>query len=140
MKRISVALSLGLCLAWPGLRLSAQEPSKSFTPEFTGRTGDKSEGFCSLRLVIGGETEVVLQGNKVTLRAIRGRLGYSVHSVCSEPFPGRVPDWFIFTKQSGRGQAVLREAPLGDLSRVVVRVFDQAQDNDEYVLMYRWRP
>ncbi|MDX2150211.1 MAG: hypothetical protein SFV54_05720 [Bryobacteraceae bacterium] len=107
----------------------------SFRPRFES-TNDSSSGRCRLRIRVDDEAEVMMQGDTVRVRVIRGGPARDDGSECTAPLPRTVRE-FDFEKTDGRGRAELISRPDRG-NRLLVRVRDSGGGDDKYTLDFRW--
>ena len=117
--------------------LQAQE--SDFQPRFTSFDRDAREGYCKLRVRVDHETEVIMFGDRVTLRTIQGRPSYDVGSECSSPLPRRGIVDFDFRQTDGPGRADVVDSPDRADGRLAIHVVDPRDGDHKYTLEFRWR-
>jgi hypothetical protein len=117
--------------------LQAQE--SNFQPRFTSYDRDAREGFCKLRVRVDDVTDVIMFGDRVTLRTIRGRPSYDVGSECSSPLPRRGIVDFDFRQTDGPGRANVVDSPDRADGRLMIHVVDPRDGDHKYTLEFRWR-
>jgi hypothetical protein len=133
---IAVLLTAAGILA--GLAAAQPVPTTEFRPRFTSSL-DSREGSCKLRLRIDDEAEVVMRGDRVFVRALRGAPARDVGSECTGPLPSRGIQDFEFEQTDGRGRAEVIERPdRRNNSRLVIAVRDEKGGDDKYTLEFRW--
>ncbi|MCZ2074700.1 MAG: hypothetical protein HUU41_01495 [Bryobacteraceae bacterium] len=110
----------------------------TFTPRFDSTDWNRSSGECKIRVRIDDEAEVIVYGNQVSIRTLRGRAGTDAGSECTSPLPvGGVQD-FNFRKTDGRGRVDLTARPDNRSGRAVFRVRDSEGGDDKYTIEFRW--
>jgi hypothetical protein len=135
---IVTAAVLVAAIAFAGLAAAQSVPTTEFRPRFTSSL-DAREGSCKLRLRIDDEVEVVMRGDRVFARAVRGAAARDVGSECTGPLPSRGIQDFEFQQTDGRGRAEVIERPdRRNNSRVVIAVRDDKGGDDKYTLEFRW--
>jgi hypothetical protein len=134
--RLPAIMALGLVLCGGA---GAQElPGAEFRPRFTSGV-DPFEGSCKLRVRIDEEAELIMRGDVVTLRPLKGGPGRDLGSECTAPLPSRGILEFDFRKTDGRGTAEVLERPdRRNHSRVVIRIRDPKNGDDKYTLEFQW--
>ncbi|HEU0142537.1 MAG TPA: hypothetical protein VFQ79_22635, partial [Bryobacteraceae bacterium] len=70
----------------------------TFTPRFESTDSNRSSGECKIRVRIDEEAEVIVNGNRVSIRTLRGRPGTDAGSECTSPLPVRGVQDFNFRK------------------------------------------
>jgi hypothetical protein len=124
--------------AFGGFAAAQTVPTTEFRPRFSSRLNSR-EGSCKLRLRIDDEAEVIMQGERVVVRALRGAPARDAGSECTGPLPARGVQDFEFEQTDGRGRAEVIERPdRRNNSRVVIAVRDDKGGDDKYTLEFRW--
>lgn len=110
----------------------------TFTPRFDSTDSNRSSGECKIRVRIDDEAEVIVNGNRVSIRTLRGRAGTDAGSECTSPLPVRGIQNFDFRKTDGRGRVELTTRPDNRSGRAVFRVRDSEGGDDKYTIEFQW--
>jgi hypothetical protein len=138
--RIALSVFTGFTLIAPFLATSSVTAQESnFQPRFNTGDRDAREGYCKLRIRVDNVTDVIMFGDRVTLRTVRGRPSFDVGSECSSPLPRRGIVDFDFRQTDGPGRANVVDAPDRGDGRVVIHVVDPGDGDHKYTLEFRWR-
>ncbi|MCL4850787.1 MAG: hypothetical protein KJZ78_05330 [Bryobacteraceae bacterium] len=110
----------------------------TFTPRFESTDSNRSSGECKIRVRIDEEAEVIVNGNRVSIRTLRGRAGTDAGSECTSPLPVRGVQDFNFRKTDGRGRVELTARPDNRSGRAVFLVRDSEGGDDKYTIEFQW--
>ncbi len=109
--------------------------STTFRPRITG-SGNAITGECKIRVRIDDEADVIVEGDRVMVRTLRGRPGIDAGSECTGPLPRRIRE-FDFRQTDGPGRAELIDSPERG-GRAVIHVRDSDGGDHKYTLEFRW--
>jgi len=139
--RFPLSAVTGFIIATPLLLapLGFAQQESSFQPRFTTGDRDAREGFCNLRIRVDNVTDVIMFGDRVTLRTFAGRPAFDVGSQCTGPMPRHGIIDFDFRKTEGPGRAVVTDSPDRADGRLAIHVTDPSDGDHEYTLQFRWR-
>jgi hypothetical protein len=108
------------------------------------RTNDyddrRDQGYCIVRVRVDIEADVMLQGDRISVRWYGGQPSRDEGTECSQPLPGgrNIRD-FQFKGMDGRGEVRLVEQP-GDRNggRAVVKIRDTKGGSEGYTFRLQW--
>jgi hypothetical protein len=99
--------------------------------------GDRDRGKCTIEVVVDGQAEVEIRGDRATLRNITGQPPQWRRFVCNEPMPPN-PAAFRFAGINGRGHQNLVRSPQGG-GPAVVRIEDPQSGSQGYTFDIMWQ-
>lgn len=108
-------------------------------PVEAGLAGDEGSEVCILRVRVSESTDVLLKGDRLTLRTIAGDAAVDAGSACSRTLPEGPVNSFRMETVRARGRVLLVENPSARNGfQTWIRVDDRASGEDLYELRIGW--